>query len=185
MTKEAAWLLFSSVHFTVSATCRISFVCAQARIEAEERRAIGADDLTGIAHPEVDVRVILRRFIPNALELAAANAHDRDPDFIMKLTHPFNRAPVCGVDRWSRPAERPERCDKPRPVVENPSGGSGRSIACTGSYRRALTLMAERGERQTGGGDERSPLRGVTVVEPNLYSGASPPVGHVVPHSAK
>ncbi len=24
-----------SVHFTVSATCRISFVCAQARIEAE------------------------------------------------------------------------------------------------------------------------------------------------------
>jgi hypothetical protein len=139
----------------------------------------------GYGEIEVDVWVILRRFIPNALELAAANAHDRDPDFIMKLTHPFNRAPVCGVDRWSRPAERPERCDKPRPVVENPSGGSGRSIACTGSYRRALTLMAERGERQTGGGDERSPLRGVTVVEPNLYSGASPPVGHVVPHSAK
>jgi hypothetical protein len=42
------------------------------------------------------------------------------------------------------------------------------SIACTGSYRRALTLMAERGEPQTGGGDKRSPLRGVTVVEPTL-----------------
>jgi hypothetical protein len=43
-----------------------------------------ADDLTGIAYLEVDVWVILRRFIPNALELAAANAHDRHPDFIMK-----------------------------------------------------------------------------------------------------
>ena len=29
--------------------------------------------------------MILRRLIPNALELAAANAHDRHPDFIMKL----------------------------------------------------------------------------------------------------
>jgi len=35
MTKEAALLLFSSVHVTVSTICRISFVCAQARIEAE------------------------------------------------------------------------------------------------------------------------------------------------------
>ena len=35
MTKEAALLLFNSVPVTVSATCRISFVCAQARIEAE------------------------------------------------------------------------------------------------------------------------------------------------------
>jgi hypothetical protein len=43
------------------------------------------DDLTGIAHIEVDVWVILRRLIPNALELAAANAHDRYPGFIMKF----------------------------------------------------------------------------------------------------
>src|SRR5216684_7325457 len=109
MTKEAAWLLFSSVHFTVSATCRISFVCAQARIEAEERRAIGADDLTGIAHLEVDVWVILRWFIPNALELAATNAHDRRPDFIMKLritfhlqlaTHPSAVSPTTG-EGWN------------------------------------------------------------------------------------
>ena len=35
MTKEAALLQFNSVHFTVSTICRISFVCAQARIEAE------------------------------------------------------------------------------------------------------------------------------------------------------
>ena len=35
MTKEAALLLFNSVHVTVSTICRISFVCAQARIEAE------------------------------------------------------------------------------------------------------------------------------------------------------
>ena len=81
---------FSSVHFTVSAICRISFVCVQARIEAEKRRAIGTDDLTGIADLEVDVWVILRWFIPNALELAAANAHDRHPDFIMKLRITFH-----------------------------------------------------------------------------------------------
>ena len=34
--------------------------------------------------------MILRRFIPNALELAAANAHDRHPDFIMKLRITFH-----------------------------------------------------------------------------------------------
>jgi hypothetical protein len=90
MTKEAALLLFDSVPVTVSTICRINFVCAQARIEAEYRRAIGADDLTGIAYLEVDVWVILRRFIPNALELAAANAHDRHPDFIMKLRITFH-----------------------------------------------------------------------------------------------
>src|SRR5258708_29014016 len=53
-------------------------------------RAIGADDLTGIAHLEVDVWVILRWFIPNALELAAANAHDRHPDFIVKRRITFH-----------------------------------------------------------------------------------------------
>jgi hypothetical protein len=35
MTKEAALLQFNSVLITVSTICRISFVCAQARIEAE------------------------------------------------------------------------------------------------------------------------------------------------------
>ena len=35
MAKEAALLLFNSVPVTVSTICRISFVCAQARIEAE------------------------------------------------------------------------------------------------------------------------------------------------------
>src|SRR5260370_14484485 len=79
MTKEAALLLFNSVPVTVSTICRISFVCVQARIEAEYRRAIGADDLTGIAHLEVDVWVILRRFIPNALELAVCSARLRRP----------------------------------------------------------------------------------------------------------
>jgi hypothetical protein len=36
------------------------------------------------------VWVILRRLIPNALELAAANPHDRYPDFIMKLRIAFH-----------------------------------------------------------------------------------------------
>jgi hypothetical protein len=36
------------------------------------------------------VWVILRWFIPNALELAAANAHDRHSDFIMKLRITFH-----------------------------------------------------------------------------------------------
>ena len=49
-----------------------------------------AIDLVGIAHIEVDVWVILRRLIPNALELAAANPHDRYPDFIMKLRIAFH-----------------------------------------------------------------------------------------------
>ena len=44
----------------------------------------------GIAHIEVNVRMILRRFISNALELAAAKAHDRQPDFIMKIRIPFH-----------------------------------------------------------------------------------------------
>jgi hypothetical protein len=35
---------------------------------------LGADDLTGITHIEVDVWVIFRRLSPNALKLAAANA---------------------------------------------------------------------------------------------------------------
>ena len=35
MTKEAALLLFNSVPVTASTICRISIVCAQARIEAE------------------------------------------------------------------------------------------------------------------------------------------------------
>jgi hypothetical protein len=65
-------------------------VCAQARIETEYLRAVGADDLAGIAHIEVDMRVILRRLLPNALELAAANAHDRCTDFIMKLRITFH-----------------------------------------------------------------------------------------------
>ena len=33
--REAALLLFNLVHVTVSTICRISFVCAQARIETE------------------------------------------------------------------------------------------------------------------------------------------------------
>ena len=33
--REAALLLFRSVHVTVSAICRISFACAQSRIETE------------------------------------------------------------------------------------------------------------------------------------------------------
>jgi len=60
-------------------------MCAQTRIEMELRGAIGADDATRIAHIEVDVWVILRRHSPNALKLAAANAHDRHSDFIVKL----------------------------------------------------------------------------------------------------
>jgi hypothetical protein len=53
--------------------------------------AIRADDLSGIAHVEVDVRMILRWFIANALEFAAANAHDRRPDFVMKFRISFHR----------------------------------------------------------------------------------------------
>jgi len=57
---------------------------------ADTSPRVRTDDLTGIAHLEVDVWVILRRFIPNALELAAANAHDRHPDFIMKRRITFH-----------------------------------------------------------------------------------------------
>ena len=34
--------------------------------------------------------MILRGLIPNALELTAANPHDRHPDFIMKLRITFH-----------------------------------------------------------------------------------------------
>ena len=60
-------------------------MCAQIRIEMEQRRAIGADDIIGIAHIEVDVWVILRGHSPNALKLAGASADDRHSDFIVKL----------------------------------------------------------------------------------------------------
>jgi hypothetical protein len=85
-----ALALFNSVQVTVRTICGIGIVCAQARIETEQRRAVGADDLAGIADIEVDMRVILRRLLANALELAAANAHDRRADFIMKLRITFH-----------------------------------------------------------------------------------------------
>ena len=46
--------------------------------------------------------MILRRFISNALELAAANAHDRQPDFIMKFRIPFHlyEVNIIGRIRW-------------------------------------------------------------------------------------
>ena len=50
----------------------------------------GAHDLNGIAHIEVDVWMILRRSVSNALELAATNAHDRHPNFIVKLRITFH-----------------------------------------------------------------------------------------------
>jgi hypothetical protein len=58
--------------------------------------SIGADNLAGIAHIEVDVWVILRRLIPDALELVATNADHWGPDFVMKLWKTFHpqRAPV-------------------------------------------------------------------------------------------
>jgi LmbE family N-acetylglucosaminyl deacetylase len=59
-----------------------------------------ADDLTRIADLEVDVWVILRRFIPNALELAAANAHDRHPDFIMKFRITFHLKRAAREHGW-------------------------------------------------------------------------------------
>ena len=80
----------ASVQVAVSTICWISFVFAQARIVTEQRRAIGADDLAGIAHSEVDMRVILRRLFPNAFKLAVANAHDRHANFIMKLRITFH-----------------------------------------------------------------------------------------------
>jgi hypothetical protein len=74
-----------SVSFFVVTIWRISFVCSQARIESVKRRTIRADDFSGLAHIEVNMRVILWRPIPDALELAAADAHNRNTDFILKL----------------------------------------------------------------------------------------------------
>jgi hypothetical protein len=46
--------------------------------------------ITGITHIEIDVWMILRRPVSNAFELAAAYAHHRHPDFIMKLRMTFH-----------------------------------------------------------------------------------------------
>ena len=95
MTREAALLLFSSVRANVSTIYRISFARTQGRIETEKRRAIGADNFADIAHFEVDVWVILRRLIADALELVATNADHWRPDFVMKLRITFHKlAPV-------------------------------------------------------------------------------------------
>jgi hypothetical protein len=77
--EQVALFHSNSVHINVDTICRVGLVCAHAQIEKEQRRAMGADDLTGIAHIKVDVWMLLRRFVPTALELAAANAHDRHP----------------------------------------------------------------------------------------------------------
>src|SRR6266852_5591846 len=63
----------------------VSLARAQPWIETKPRRTIGADDLFCDTHFEVDVRVIVRRRDPDAVELAAANAHDGRGDIIAKL----------------------------------------------------------------------------------------------------
>ena len=55
--------------------------------------------------------VILRRLIPNALELTAANAHDRHPDFIMKLRISFHLQRAAQA-RWPAPLSRRFGCRK-------------------------------------------------------------------------
>jgi hypothetical protein len=70
MTREAAFVLLNSVRANVSTIYRISFA--------------------GIAHIEVDVWVILRRLIPDALELVAANADHWHSDFVIKLWITFH-----------------------------------------------------------------------------------------------
>jgi hypothetical protein len=57
----------------------------QTGIEAEDRSAIGTDDLIGATHVEIDMRMILRRFVPDTRKLSATNAHDCCSHRIMKL----------------------------------------------------------------------------------------------------
>ena len=87
---QSVEVLQASFGVTLGTICWIGFVFAQARIVTEQRGAIGTDDLAGIGHSEVDMGVILRRLFPNAFELAAANAHDRHANFIVKLGITFH-----------------------------------------------------------------------------------------------
>jgi hypothetical protein len=63
------------------------------------------------------VWVILRRFVADALELVATNAHDWRPDFILKLRITFHPllAPALGLGilagaSASEPAGFPQNC---------------------------------------------------------------------------
>lgn len=60
----------------VQAVRRVGLTRTQARIEAEQGRAVRAEDRILAAHLQVDVRVILRRRNTDALELPHS-----DPDF--------------------------------------------------------------------------------------------------------
>ena len=77
---------------------------------------LGADDLTGITHIEVDVWVILRRLIPDALELVATNADYWHPDFVMKLWITFHPAlaPVPSRQVFIMLAQETEPCGSVR-----------------------------------------------------------------------
>ena len=81
--------------------------------------------------------MILRRFIPNALELAAANAHDRHPDFIMKLRITFHlqRAARRPIDDAKCRAWIVERGLAPQVLSISTRRAAPLSFGCRKTYR--------------------------------------------------
>lgn len=64
---------------------RVGIGRCQSRIEAEPRRAVGTKDRVRLAHIDVDVRVVLRWGLPDALEFPHPDADFRNPVVVPEL----------------------------------------------------------------------------------------------------
>ena len=84
-------------------------------VVAEQRRAIGADDLGGVAHVEVDMRMIERRQLALAHELPRADLDHRDAGGVVEMRndpvrHVFVPHPAAvSVDCRAAPASNSSR----------------------------------------------------------------------------
>jgi hypothetical protein len=83
-TNLAALVLFW-IRIDEQAVRRVGFQRPESRIEAEARRAIGAENRVLLAHVDVDVRVIVRRRNADTVEFPDADSDLRDRAVVPEL----------------------------------------------------------------------------------------------------
>ena len=71
--------------FSKETVRRFGIERCQSRIEAETRPAVGTEDRVRFAHVDVDVRVVLRRRLPDALEFPHPDADFADAAVVPEL----------------------------------------------------------------------------------------------------
>jgi hypothetical protein len=94
------------------------------------------------------VRVILRRFIANALKLAATNAHDWHPDFVMKLrtTSHLHLTPALGQQVFLLALQHRDQtdflkfgCEAGFDRMDRPGSGAGDDLPFPTGVERKLS----------------------------------------------